>query len=1284
MSLHVDDLIISGTPEFLTWFLKKIQEHFTVGHEDKNDFTFIGQRVLWVLDAQGKKKYISIDQKLYVSELEEIVIPKHLKDADACDKELSTLLGSINWLQSRAQFQACYQFSRLASASAAPTVGHCKELNKLCRQIRSEKVELRVWPLGPAPFMDRDGESSTSDFEVLSAHLSDLQQSHELLQHRVLYLEGRIRDLEEGAAFSATTLSGVQNEQQQLASRLSWLERFSNSLIAFVLRVMTSFVNDLEAIRLASQSSQDPPGPSLVPQAPKCTSVATPVASLERTTGQPPNQLVHIDAEEGLPKASGKLSASFLEHLDKLHCESSDLGGERAVVQPADGQLRMSSVGLQDSPAKSGSSASWDLIAPDSLNASSVAVPLVCTVKRYRKTSLPVQETPADVSPVLLQVRPKSSGYRSRSRSEERAPLSMAGSGDGASHVDHRHKLSIGSKIPLGPFRPLPAPAPVPRSRVASPSVGGRPGLCPPVPRAKNRAAFYAKHNRVPLVGGTHGLSVPAAVSKIVSPAGAGVSGSASRGTRNSLQAPSPVVGRAAKSGGLTLQQSVHQHQFASVLVIWELVKPLVLPFSPVLQDLQSSVRATDLELGLLRTVAESTALRYLQVVHKFLDQLRVLWNLSWDSASQSAVVDCIVSLRRDHQDCHQLNAFKALRWLAKLLRLQVDNLYDGLFKPLVNVASSGKLRRESYPLPWRLVSFFEQALIFRTLPVPALLLAGAALSCIFGSLRWSDSQHLRWDSIVFSASCVRALIFRTKTSRAGMPVGFRVAGVRGAEASVMQSWVAHYLELLPNAWVEMRAAFGELVCPDCLWFSWDSQSATFAPLSYAQCLRFLRESAVAAGLSEGVLEAPNCTADVVLAKVQAGWLPLTPLARGGQVPIQQALRGVQPCASLASCFPLLPDFSAAHDPEAAAVTMMASQVAAADTLSEPTQAPSQTPAAVQDFDSSSSDGEPADVESLGDAEEVCFLRAKSGIIHIASPAPSGTGVSCGSLWLKPACGMLSSELEMVGSVPTGARRGFVDTRRVKGALPVDPDPSVSTMASLLASHNIPEALHYHFAEFTPEIFANVATDAASLDRFLGSLVENLGADQFVVEARGMREDFLSSYPSELLSLEETPGSRLMALVYRGVSDKSLKWPQWKHRLSVAQEQAHQLSRPSKMPRLECLLFDDVPTKEVPHVLQYGYVSGILNMHATALALCKAAHLSVLKRYVRSFLRLCFPQLESGFRGPSVSEAITADEKAWQAINELYAYHDWDLGDAVAEIIDVRMTLHVYLQPRTS
>ena len=102
LSLHVDDLIISGTPQFLKWFLEKIKKHFTVGHEDVNDLMFTGQRVRWVFDEHKRKKYISIDQKLSVSELEEIIIPKYLKDTDLCDKQLHTsyrsLLGSINWL----------------------------------------------------------------------------------------------------------------------------------------------------------------------------------------------------------------------------------------------------------------------------------------------------------------------------------------------------------------------------------------------------------------------------------------------------------------------------------------------------------------------------------------------------------------------------------------------------------------------------------------------------------------------------------------------------------------------------------------------------------------------------------------------------------------------------------------------------------------------------------------------------------------------------------------------------------------------------------------------------------------------------------------------------------------------------------------------------------------------------------------------------------------------------------------------------------------------------------
>ena len=65
------------------------------------------------------------------------------------------------------------------------------------------------------------------------------------------------------------------------------------------------------------------------------------------------------------------------------------------------------------------------------------------------------------------------------------------------------------------------------------------------------------------------------------------------------------------------------------------------------------------------------------------------------------------------HTDCHQVNSIKALCWAAKLFRLRVEDLYEGLLRPLVTAPASDGLRRESYPLPWRLVSYLEHALIF-------------------------------------------------------------------------------------------------------------------------------------------------------------------------------------------------------------------------------------------------------------------------------------------------------------------------------------------------------------------------------------------------------------------------------------------------------------------------------------------------------------------------------------------------------------------------------------------
>jgi len=105
--LHVDDLYMAGSPEFEKRVLSKIRKDFNVGSEDKIDIMFVGQRITWK-NHEKFGNYISCDQKLAVDQLEEIKVEKHMKDNMPCSPSMHTayrsVLGQLNWLQSRAQY----------------------------------------------------------------------------------------------------------------------------------------------------------------------------------------------------------------------------------------------------------------------------------------------------------------------------------------------------------------------------------------------------------------------------------------------------------------------------------------------------------------------------------------------------------------------------------------------------------------------------------------------------------------------------------------------------------------------------------------------------------------------------------------------------------------------------------------------------------------------------------------------------------------------------------------------------------------------------------------------------------------------------------------------------------------------------------------------------------------------------------------------------------------------------------------------------------------------------
>ena len=147
LCLHVDDLFFAGSEVFEEKIIKCLSRDYQIGSRDKDDITFTGQHVKW----DWENKCIVVDQDKAIEDLDEAVIPKGSKDTDACNPQQHTLfrsiLGGLNWLQSRTQFHMAYKFSRSASAAAKPTIGDLKELNKTVRALKSRPVKLTFWHL---------------------------------------------------------------------------------------------------------------------------------------------------------------------------------------------------------------------------------------------------------------------------------------------------------------------------------------------------------------------------------------------------------------------------------------------------------------------------------------------------------------------------------------------------------------------------------------------------------------------------------------------------------------------------------------------------------------------------------------------------------------------------------------------------------------------------------------------------------------------------------------------------------------------------------------------------------------------------------------------------------------------------------------------------------------------------------------------------------------------------------------------------------------------------------
>ncbi|CAE7543714.1 unnamed protein product [Symbiodinium natans] len=360
------------------------------------------------------------------------------------------------------------------------------------------------------------------------------------------------------------------------------------------------------------------------------------------------------------------------------------------------------------------------------------------------------------------------------------------------------------------------------------PPEGDRPS---PLPSSSSTGAlsFLARDQLLDSQALVEQLEVPLNTRLEPAPAAARVSGMQLRPPR----APPPRDVKAAVDKAIP----------ASALSLWhELCEALML-VSPVLQQCAQCSSPSEATAKLLSLVAPSTAARYLQSFVRLQKALEELGVPCVTQVEPHHVLDALFILDRSKSDALSCvpNVLKAARWVFKILDLDVSSLYCPLIRALE--VRPIRDRREAVPLLLAMVVALERIAMNTSEDGALRIFTGSVLVLLWASLRFSDGQHVQWDTILWDVASLRFVAEATKTTRGGMPAGCLVAGLLGDFDAT--SWCAHWLYLMGCCWDEMRRA-GIITKPMGLFFTWSGSE--FAPLSYAQALRLLRQVLLQSG----------------------------------------------------------------------------------------------------------------------------------------------------------------------------------------------------------------------------------------------------------------------------------------------------------------------------------------------------------------------------------------------------------------------------------------------------
>ena len=150
---HVDDLLITGTPEFINHLTTKLEQKFSFGKLSDKSFDYIGS-VITAIPADDKHPTarIAISQKHYVDTFDIPSLPPGYSDTDDLYrdeyKQYRNLLGKLGWISLNTRPDLSFMSNMLSQHQVTPKVVHYKLLKKAVKTAKNfSKRTLSFVPL---------------------------------------------------------------------------------------------------------------------------------------------------------------------------------------------------------------------------------------------------------------------------------------------------------------------------------------------------------------------------------------------------------------------------------------------------------------------------------------------------------------------------------------------------------------------------------------------------------------------------------------------------------------------------------------------------------------------------------------------------------------------------------------------------------------------------------------------------------------------------------------------------------------------------------------------------------------------------------------------------------------------------------------------------------------------------------------------------------------------------------------------------------------------------------